>query len=187
MDAANVDLKAFTDEFYHKLCVGHLQPVLDILAYIHHETDCWLEITTLLIPGSNDSAEEINELATWVARELGPDVPLHFSAFHPDWKMGDVPPTPPATLTQARRIALDAGLHHVFTGNVHDSEGGTTFCPSCHAALIVRDWYDIRRYDLTPEGRCPHCQTAIAGRFGPALGHDGRAFGPRRIPVHLGA
>jgi len=113
-------------------------------------------------------------------------VPLHFSAFHPDWKMGDVPPTPPATLTQARRIALDAGLHHVFTGNVHDSEGGTTFCPSCHAALIVRDWYDIRRYDLTTEGHCPHCQTAIAGRFGKTLGHDGHAFGPRRIPVHLG-
>jgi len=114
-------------------------------------------------------------------------VPLHFTAFHPDWKMDDLPPTPPATLTQARRIALDAGLHHVFTGNVHDSEGGTTYCPACHAALIVRDWYDIRRYDLTPEGRCPHCQTAIAGRFGPILGHDGRAFGPRRIPVHLGA
>jgi pyruvate formate lyase activating enzyme len=185
MDAANVDLKAFTDEFYHKLCVGHLQPVLDILAYIHHETDCWLEITTLLIPGKNDSADEINQLATWVARELGPDVPLHFTAFHPDWKMDDLPPTPPATLTQARRIALDAGLHHVFTGNVHDSEGGTTFCPSCHAALIVRDWYDIRRYDLTPEGHCPHCQTAIAGRFGKALGRDGQAFGPRRIPVHL--
>ena len=155
--------------------------------YIHHETDCWLEITTLLIPGQNDSAPEINELATWVARELGPDVPLHFSAFHPDWKMGDLPPTPPATLIQARRIALEAGLHHVFTGNVHDPEGGTTFCPSCHAALIVRDWYDIQRYDLTPEGRCPHCQTAIAGRFGKVLGRDGKAFGPNRIPVHLAA
>ena len=185
MDAANVDLKAFTDSFYHKLCVGHLQPVLDILAYIHHETDCWLEITTLLIPGSNDSPQEINELATWVARELGPDVPLHFSAFHPDWKMGDIPPTSPATLTRARRIALDAGLHYVFTGNVHDSEGGTTFCPSCHAALIVRDWYDIRRYDLTPDGHCPHCATAIAGHFGPMLGRNGQAFGPQRIPVRL--
>ncbi|MGB4856519.1 MAG: AmmeMemoRadiSam system radical SAM enzyme, partial [Candidatus Dechloromonas phosphoritropha] len=185
MDAANVDLKAFTDSFYHKLCVGHLQPVLDIMTYIHHETDCWLEITTLLIPGSNDSPREINELTTWVARELGPDVPLHFSAFHPDWKMGDIPPTPPATLTQARRIALDAGLHYVFTGNVHDSEGGTTFCPSCHAALIVRDWYDIRRYDLTPDGHRPHCATAIAGHFGPMLGRNGQAFGPQRIPVRL--
>ena len=187
MDAANVDLKAFTEDFYHKLCVGHLQPVLDTLAYIHHETDCWLEITTLLIPGQNDSPGEINELATWVARELGPDVPLHFSAFHPDWKMTDLPPTPPATLIQARRIALDAGLHHVFTGNVHDPEGGTTFCPNCHAALIVRDWYEIRRHDLNPEGRCPHCSTAIAGRFGKVLGRDGKAFGPKRIPVRLSA
>ncbi|MDD2743112.1 MAG: AmmeMemoRadiSam system radical SAM enzyme [Rhodocyclaceae bacterium] len=185
MDAANVDLKAFTDSFYHKLCVAHLQPVLDILAYIHHETDCWLEITTLLIPGQNDSLTEINELATWVATELGPDVPLHFTAFHPDWKMGDIPATPPSTLIQARRIALDAGLHHVFTGNVHDSEGGTTFCPSCHAALIIRDWYDIKRYDLSPEGHCPHCQTKIAGHFGQALGRNGKAFGPRRIPVRL--
>ena len=185
MDAANVDLKAFTDSFYHKLCVAHLQPVLDTLAYIHHETDCWLEITTLLIPGQNDSPQEINELATWVAKELGPDVPLHFSAFHPDWKMSDIPPTPPATLSQARRIALDAGLHYVFTGNVHDSEGGSTFCPSCHAALIVRDWYDIRQYDLTPEGHCPHCQTAIAGRFGPMLGRDGKAFGPFRQPIQI--
>ena len=187
MDAANVDLKAFTEAFYHKLCIAHLQPVLDTLAYIHHETDCWLEITTLLIPGHNDSAGEVGELAAWIYRELGPDVPLHFSAFHPDWKMSDVPPTPPATLSQARRIALDAGLHHVFTGNVHDSEGGTTYCPNCHAALILRDWYDIRIYNLTPEGRCPHCATTIAGRFGRALGRDGIAFGPRRIPVRLAA
>ena len=185
MDAANVDLKGFTEDFYWKLCVGHLQPVLDTLAYIHHETACWLEITTLLIPGHNDSPGEIGELAAWVMKELGPDVPLHFTAFHPDWKMGDLPPTPPATLTRARRIALDAGLHYVYTGNVHDREGGTTSCPSCHAALIVRDWYDIRRYDLTPDGACPHCHTAIAGRFGKALGRDGKAFGPRRIPVHL--
>ena len=187
MDAANVDLKAFTDSFYHKLCVAHLQPVLDTLAYIHHETDCWLEITTLLIPGQNDSPEEVNELVTWIARELGPDVPLHFSAFHPDWKMSDIPATPPATLIQARRIALDAGLHHVYTGNIHDPEGGTTFCPSCKAALIVRDWYEIRRYDLTPEGHCPHCQTAIAGRFGKVLGRAGKAFGPNRIPVRIAA
>ncbi len=185
MDAANVDLKAFTEDFYHKLCVAHLQPVLDILAYIHHETDCWLEITTLLIPGHNDSAGEISELANWMMRELGPDVPLHFTAFHPAWKMNTVPATPAGTLTQARRIALDAGLHHVYTGNVHDSEGGTTFCPACHAALIVRDWYDIRRYDLNASGACPHCQTPIAGRFGTALGRDGQAFGPRRVPVRL--
>ncbi|MBS1188998.1 MAG: Radical [Rhodocyclaceae bacterium] len=186
MDAANVDLKGFTDDFYWKLCVGRLAPILDTLAYIHHETDCWLEVTTLLIPGRNDSPKEIGELSAWMMKELGPDVPLHFTAFHPDWKMDDIPPTPPASLILARRIALEAGLHHVFTGNVHDSEGGTTYCPSCHAALIVRDWYDILRYDLTADGRCPHCQTAIAGRFGPALGRGGKAFNSRRIPVRIG-
>ena len=185
MDAANVDLKAFTEGFYHKLCGGHLQPVLDTLAYIHHETDCWLEITTLLVPGHNDEPGEIAELSAWIYRELGPDVPLHFTAFHPDWKMTDLPPTAPASLTQARQIAREAGLHHVFTGNVHDPEGGTTFCPGCQAPLIIRDWYDIRRYDLTADGCCPHCRTAIAGRFGPTLGHDGRAYGPHRQPVRL--
>ncbi|MFZ2855356.1 MAG: AmmeMemoRadiSam system radical SAM enzyme [Rhodocyclaceae bacterium] len=181
MDATNVDLKAFSDDFYFKLCGGRLQPVLDTLAYIHHETRCWLEITTLLIPGQNDSASEIKALADWVARELGADVPLHFTAFHPDWKMDALPPTPPVTLTHARRIAMDAGLHHVYTGNVHDTEGGSTFCPSCHAALIERDWYDIRRYDLSADGRCPHCQTAIAGHFGALR----KPFGPQRIPLRL--
>jgi len=184
MDAANVDLKAFTEDFYRKLCVAKLAPVLDMLAWIHHETTCWLEITTLLIPGHNDSPTEIAELSQWVFRELGADVPLHFTAFHPDWKMDELPPTPPATLTQARRIARDAGLHHVYTGNVHDPEGGTTFCTACQSPLIVRDWYEIRRYDLSPEGACPHCQTPLAGRFGRQLGHAGKAFGARRIPVH---
>lgn len=181
MDAANVDLKAFTDEFYVALCGGHLQPVLDTLAYIHHETDCWLEITTLLIPGHNDSTTEIKALSEWVARELGPDVPLHFSAFHPDWKMDELPPTPPSTLTRARHIAMDAGLHFVYTGNVHDTEGDTTFCPACHAALIVRDWYAIRHYDLPDNGCCPHCHTRIPGHFG----HFGKPFGSHRIPVRL--
>ncbi|MDR1994271.1 AmmeMemoRadiSam system radical SAM enzyme [Azonexus sp.] len=185
MDAANVDLKAFTEDFYKKLCGGKLAPVLDTLAWIRHETDCWLEITTLLLPGHNDSPEEIAELATWIVRELGPEVPLHFTAFHPDWKMTDLPPTPPATLRQARRIALDAGLCHVYTGNVRDSEGGTTYCPRCRAALIARDGYDIRHYELTADGRCRHCQTPLAGRFGQQLGHDGQAFGARRIPIRL--
>jgi len=185
MDAANVDLKAFTDDFYHKLCGARLQPVLDLLAYVHHETACWLEITTLLIPGHNDSPAEIGELTRWIARELGPDVPLHFSAFHPEWKMTDVPDTPPTTLSRARHIAGDAGLNYVYTGNVHDREGGTTFCPTCQAALIVRDWYAIRHYELTATGCCPHCQTRIAGHFGANLGRDGKAFGPRRIPVHI--
>ena len=181
MDAANVDLKAFSEAFYVNLCGGHLQPVLDTLVYIHHETACWLEITTLLIPGKNDSVAELEALSEWVARELSPDVPVHFTAFHPDWKMTDLPRTPASTLTRARRIAMDAGLHYVYTGNVHDSEGGTTFCPSCHAALIERDWHAIRFYDLPNDGRCPHCRTPIAGRFG----KFGNPFGPQRIPVRI--
>ena len=181
MDAANIDLKAFTDDFYVKLCGGHLQAVLDTLAYVHHETRCWLEVTTLLIPGHNDSDQELQALAGWMARELGPDVPLHFSAFHPDWKMTDLPPTPAGTLARARRIARDAGLRYVYTGNVHDEDGGTTYCPQCAHALIVRDWYDIRHYDLSPQGNCPCCGAAIAGRF---AAFDG-AFGRHRRPVQL--
>ncbi|MDR1934941.1 MAG: AmmeMemoRadiSam system radical SAM enzyme [Candidatus Accumulibacter sp.] len=181
MDAANVDLKAFTDAFYLRLCGAHLRPVLDTLAYIRHHTGCWLEITTLLIPGQNDSPAEIKALSRWVASELGPDVPLHFSAFHPAWKMDALPPTLPSTLTLARGIALEAGLHYVYTGNVHDTEGDTTFCPACHAALIVRDWYAIRHYDLPGNGRCPHCGTRIAGHYG----KFGKPFGSQRIPVRL--
>jgi pyruvate formate lyase activating enzyme len=181
MDAANVDLKSFTEEFYNRLCGGHLKPVLDLLAFIHHETTCWLEITTLLIPGQNDSADEIRALSEWIARELGLDVPLHFTAFHPDWKLQDLSRTPTSTLTRARRIAMDSGLRYVYTGNVHDSEGGSTFCPSCHAALIERDWHAIRAYDLPHDGRCPHCQTLIAGRFG----KFGKPFGTQRIPIRI--
>ena len=181
MDAANVDLKAFTEDFYFKLTGAHLQPVLDTLVYLKHETDVWLEITTLLIPGHNDSDAEIEAMCAWLLKELGPDVPLHFSAFHPDWKMTDVPPTPPATLSRAREIALRAGLRYVYTGNVHDTEGGTTFCPGCREPLIVRDWYRIDEYRLTPDGHCPKCGSAIAGRFG-AFSHP---FGNRRIPVDM--
>jgi pyruvate formate lyase activating enzyme len=183
MDAANVDLKAFTDEFYVKLTGAHLQPVLDTLVYLKRETDVWLEITTLLIPGHNDSDAEIKALSAWVAKELGPDVPLHFTAFKPEWKMPDVPPTPSATLKKARRIGLDAGLHYVYTGNVHDAEGDTTFCPKCRHATVVRDWYEILHYDLTPQGACPECGTAIAGRFG----EFGEPFGSRVIPVQMHA
>jgi pyruvate formate lyase activating enzyme len=181
MDAANVDLKGFTDEFYFRLCGAHLQPVLETLVYLKHETDVWFEITTLLIPGKNDSAEEITAECAWIARELGPDVPLHFTAFHPDHKMTDIEHTPAATLQRARRIALDAGLNYVYTGNVHDAEGGSTYCPSCRAALIVRDWYRIGSYELTPDGKCPHCSTRIAGVFEPFRGQ----FGRRRIPVAI--
>lgn len=181
MDAANVDLKAFTEEFYHKLCAGHLQPVLDTLEYLKNETDVWLEITTLLIPGRNDSNEELAAMCAWIAAHLGPDVPLHFTAFHPDWKMRDVAPTSAATLTRARDIGLQAGLRYVYTGNVHDPAGGTTFCPGCGAGVIVRDWYEILQYDLDESGHCQHCHTLLPGRFAPFHG----SFGSRRIPVHI--
>ncbi len=183
MDAANVDLKGFTNDFYVKYCAGQLQPILDTLIYLKRETSVWFEITTLLIPTLNDSDEEIRALSAWVGRELGPDVPLHFSAFHPDWKMNDLPPTPPATLSRARKIAQEAGLNYVYTGNVHDLEGGTTFCPSCHAPLIVRDWYEIPEYRLSADGHCPDCGAAIAGRF-QKFEH---AFGARRMPVSMAA
>jgi pyruvate formate lyase activating enzyme len=181
MDAANVDLKAFTDDFYFRTCGAHLQPVLDTLAYLRHETDVWFEITTLLIPGKNDSDAEIDAACRWIAKELGPDVPLHFTAFHPDWKMTDVPATPAATLTRARKIALAHGLRYVYTGNVHDTEGGSTYCPTCGEAVIVRDWYRILVHKVTPGGRCATCGGAISGRYETFT----KAFGPRRIPVRL--
>jgi pyruvate formate lyase activating enzyme len=183
MDAANIDLKAFTEEFYFKLTGAHLDDVLDTLRYVRHETGTWLEITTLLIPGRNDSDAELEAMTGWIARELGPDVPLHFSAFHPDYKMGDTPATPPATLTRARAIALRAGLHHVYTGNVHDTAGGTTRCPGCQRALIERDWYRIETYRLTDDGHCPDCDAAIPGHFAPYTGQ----FGNRRIPIAIHA
>ena len=185
MDAANLDLKGFTDDFYVRLCGAHLQPVLDTLVWLQHETEVWVELTTLLIPGHNDSDAEIAALSAWVRKELGADVPLHFSAFHPDFKMADVPPTPPATLSRARRIALDAGLHHVYTGNVHDTEGDTTHCARCGETLIVRDWYEIRRYRLSADGACPSCGERLAGRFGAVGAAVDDAFGARRIPVAI--
>jgi pyruvate formate lyase activating enzyme len=182
MDAANVDLKAFTEAFYYKLTGAHLQPVLDTLVYLRHETQVWTEITTLLIPGHNDSDDEIRRMSQWIMRELGPDVPLHFTAFHPDFRMQDVPATPPETLTRARHIAQAEGINYVYTGNVHDRDGGTTFCPGCHAPLVARDWHRILDYRVTEAGQCPDCGTAIAGRFGKYEG----AFGQRRIPLRLG-
>ena len=179
MDAANVDLKAYSDEFYVKQCGAHLQPVLDTLKYLCNETKVWVELTTLLIPGLNDSEEEIAAMSAWVARELGVHVPLHFTAFHPDYKMTGIPATPPATLTRARKTALAQGLEYVYTGNVHSQEGDTTFCPACGSALIVRDWYKIKQYRLTADGHCPDCQAAIAGHFEKFTG----AFGRQRIPV----
>ena len=181
IDAANVDLKAFTEDFYHQVTVGHLGPVLETLEYLRHETDVWLEITTLLIPGLNDDDAELDRLSRWVVEHLGPDVPLHFTAFHPDWRMLDVPPTPPSTLTRARQIARANGLHHVYTGNVHDPAGASTYCHGCGRRVIERDWYVIGDYGLDDAGCCRACGTPCPGRFtGPA-----GTWGARRLPVRL--
>lgn len=181
IDAANVDLKAFSDEFYVRITGARLQAVLDTLKFLRCETDVWLEITTLLIPTRNDSDDEIYRMSKWIATELGNDVPLHFTAFHPDWKMTDLPPTPPETLTRARAIAIGEGLRYVYTGNVHDSTGGTTFCPGCAQALIVRDWHRILAYRVSASGHCIDCGTQIAGRFEEFPGQ----FGRRRVPVSI--
>ena len=182
MDAANVDLKGFTDDFYRQLTGARLQPVLDTLVYLWHETEVWLEITTLLIPGYNDSDAELREMFRWVRTELGPNVPHHVTAFHPDHRMRDVPPTPLSTLVRARHIALEQGLHYVYTGNVDYREGEVTSCASCGASVIERDRYSILRYRLDAHGRCARCGTPLPGRFAAAAGD----FGPRRIPITIG-
>jgi pyruvate formate lyase activating enzyme len=181
LDAANVDLKGFTEEFYRHVCIGHLAPVLETLEYVHHETDVWLEITTLLIPGENDSDAELDELTSWVAGHLGPDVPLHFTAFHPDFKMLDKERTPPATLRRARDWGLRNGLRHVYVGNVHDTDGSSTSCPGCGARVIERDWYRLGGWHLTGDGRCRTCGTAVPGVFDGPPGE----WGARRRPVRL--
>ena len=179
IDAANVDLKAFTEDFYHRVCAAHLADVLDTLVYLRNETDVWVEITTLLIPGQNDGDSEIAAECAWIHENLGVDVPLHFSAFHPDYKMTDIPPTPPETLTRARRIAMGEGLRFVYTGNVHDVDGDTTRCPGCGAAVVVRDWYSMRHYGLTDSGRCEQCGAQLPGVFDGPVG----SWGARRLPV----
>jgi len=181
MDAANVDLKAFTEKFYYKLTGGHLQPVLDTLLYLKHETDVWVELTTLLIPGYNDTQEEINDMTQWVVKELGPDVPMHFTAFHPDWKMMDVPPTPFGTLTRAREIAINNGVRYAYTGNVHDEKGESTYCHQCGEKLIGRDWYVLSTWNLDEHGACNKCGTPCAGVFEAQAG----TWGSRRQPVRL--
>jgi len=173
MDAANIDLKAFTEAFYDKLCFAHLPPVLDTLDYVANHTDTWLELTTLLIPGKNDGDAELHQMSQWIVDHLGPDVPLHFSAFHPDFKLQDTPPTPLATLTRARRIAMDAGIRFVYCGNVHHPPSDTTWCPACGEAVIVRDWYELQAWNLK-EGRCGSCGEPIPGVFEDQPGHWGR-------------
>ena len=183
MDAANVDLKAFTESFYKKICGGELAPVLETLEYLTHETDVWFELTTLLIPGENDSPAEIDRMTQWVVEHLSPDVPMHFSAFHPDWKMRDHPSTPPETLRRAREIALKNGVRYAYTGNVHDKKGDTTYCHACGEALIGRDWYELLSWDLGAKGTCRHCGTSCAGVFEETPGN----WGSRRLPVRLSA
>jgi pyruvate formate lyase activating enzyme len=182
MDAANVDLKGFTDEFYHNICAGHLQPVLDTLVYLKQQTSVWLEVTTLLIPGLNDSEAELEAMTGWFAENLGPDVPLHFTAFHPDFRMTDRPPTPPATLRRARQIARQNGLRHVYVGNVHDPEGDGTYCHDCGELLIGRDWYELTEWNLDAQGRCRRCGIACPGVFE----GDPGGWGRRRLPLHVG-
>ena len=181
MDAANVDLKSFSEAFYHKLTGAHLQPVLDTLVYLARETRVWLEITTLLIPGQNDADEELTNLCEWIAGNLGNDVPLHFTAFHPDYRMRDLPPTPAATLRRASSIARRVGLHYVYTGNVRDVAAQSTYCPGCATPVVARDGHDITDYRVTSEGRCPECGAPIAGHFAAA----DSPFGTRRVPIAL--
>ncbi len=182
IDAANIDLKAFTDRFYQKVCGGHLEPVLETLEYLKQETGVWIELTTLLIPGENDSPAEIEAMTQWVVEHLGPDVPLHFTAFHPDWKMRSTPATPKSTLTRSREIARQAGLRYVYTGNVHDFDGSSTYCHACGERLIGREGYELSTWDIVVEGgraACRHCATPVAGRFEAEQGH----WGARRRPV----
>ena len=181
LDAANIDLKAFNEEFYRHVAAGSLQPVLETIEYAHHETDTWIELTTLLIPGHNDGDAELDALASWVAERLGPDVPLHFTAFHPDFRMLDTPATPANTLRRARAIATDHGLRYVYVGNVHDRDGSSTRCPACGEVVVERDWYTIGTYRLDDTGRCDGCGYAVAGRFSGPAG----SWGARRRPVRM--
>ena len=180
-DAANIDLKAFDDGFYRRIAGGQLEPVLDALRYLKHETDVWFEITNLVIPEHNDADDDIRRMADWIVEELGSEVPLHLSGFHPSYKMRDVPPTPRATLRRARDIAKRAGVHHVYTGNVHDREGDTTYCAACGTVLISRDWYEVLAWNLE-DGACPDCGARCAGIFEPSPG----TWGARRLSVQMG-
>ncbi|MCC7373240.1 MAG: AmmeMemoRadiSam system radical SAM enzyme [Verrucomicrobiales bacterium] len=183
MDAANVDLKAFSEAFYKRQCIGELAPVLETLCWLKRETSVWLEVTTLLIPGLNDSEREIGRLCDWYLENLGPDTPLHFTAFHPDYKLTELPPTPPSTVRKARRWAMEAGLRYVYTGNIRDPAGQTTTCPRCQATLVARDGYELRRWGLTPDGACAECGEKVPGRFDKRPG----SWGSRRERLRIGS
>lgn len=181
MDAANVDLKGFTESFYKKLCSGELSVILETLKYLKHETDVWFEITNLIIPGENDSEQELETMTQWIFEHLGPDVPLHFTAFHPDWKMQNTPRTPAAILLKARQIALNNGLHYVYVGNVHDKSGSSTYCHHCGHVLIGRDWYVLSDWHLSDDGTCLHCGTPCLGKFHGPPG----TWGARRQSIRM--
>lgn len=181
MDAANVDLKAFTERFYHKITGSHLEPILDTLKYIKHETDCWLETTTLIIPGENDSEKELTEMCEWVVEHLGADVPMHFSAFHPDYKMLDIASTPPETLVMARDIAMKAGVRYAYVGNVHNKDADSTWCHNCGELLIERDWYELGKWNLTEDACCSSCGTELSGVFESKPGN----WGAKRQTVRM--
>ena len=186
IDAANVDLKAFSEDFYSDICAGHLQPVLDTLLYLRRETDVWIELTDLIIPTDNDSDEELDAMTRWVVDELGPGTPMHFSAFHPDWKLRDRPSTPLRTLTRARDIAIGNGLRYVYTGNVHDPDSGSTYCHDCGRKLIGRDWYELGEWNLDGEGKCTGCGAKCPGVFDGPAGKWGRRQQPVRIESYGG-
>ncbi len=181
MDAANIDLKAFSESFYHKLCFAEIENVKDTLIYLKNETKVWIEVTTLLIPGENDSDQELDAMSDWMMEQLGPETPWHFSAFHPDYKMMDHPPTPAETLLRAREIALNKGMHFVYVGNVHREAADSTYCPHCGKRLIGRDWYKLTSWELSANNQCPDCGTAIPGVFEPQPGN----WGPQRVPVNM--
>ncbi|MGH1461996.1 MAG: AmmeMemoRadiSam system radical SAM enzyme [Neptuniibacter sp.] len=181
MDAANIDLKSFNQAFYKKICGGDLAPVLDTLLYLKHETNTWFEITTLLIPDENDSTEELEALCRWVYDNLGPDIPIHFTAFHPDWKMLNKPRTPPTTLTRAREIAKKSGIHHPYTGNVYDAQGNSTYCHNCGSLLIERCWYELGTWNLDSNGECSCCGEKLSGK----LSLEPGTWGQRRLPIRI--
>lgn len=179
IDAVNVDLKGFTQEFYGKICFAELAPVLETLVWIKKESNVWLEVTTLLIPEHNDSDEEISDMTDWFLENLGPEVPLHFTAFHPDFKMMDVPSTPPSTLMRARNMAKSKGIYHVYTGNIYDSNSQSTYCHSCDSLLIERNWYELGDWGLDDTGCCKKCGARLAGFFDGSPGE----WGSKRVPI----
>ena len=181
MDAANVDLKAFSEEFYWNITKAHLKDVLETLKYLKEENDTWFELTNLVIPGENDSEAEFNDMSTWVVEYLGPEVPMHFTAFHPDYRMKDKPNTPPETLNLARRTSLKNGVRYAYIGNVSDRGRASTYCYNCNALLIGRDRYTLTHWGLGGTGVCQQCGTPCAGVFDAAPG----AWGAKRLPVRM--